>query len=81
MKTSRQRPAKRQQQQGQAQPSAAVSEDSGQRSASATADAAAQAMSREEAEHLLQAMQSEEGRLHLYIPRQGDTENATGKDW
>ena len=68
-------------QQEGAQPSAAGNEDAEQQAASAQADTTAQAMSREEAEHLLQAMQSEEGRLHLYIPSQKTTENATGKDW
>ena len=65
----------------QAQPSAVGNEDAGERPASAQARTATQAMSREEAEHLLQAMQNEEGRLHLYIPRQGSKEKTTGKDW
>ena len=74
-------PGEEAEQRDQAQPSAAGNEDSGQQAASAQADAAAQTMSREEAEQLLQAMQSEEGRLHLYIPSQETTENATRKDW
>ena len=39
-----------------------------------------QQMTREEAEKLLQAVQEEDGRLHLYVPMQ-EQENKSQKDW
>ncbi len=38
-------------------------------------------MTQEEAEQLLQAVQSEEGRLNLYVPIQPDKDNKIRKDW
>ncbi len=44
-------------------------------------EAGVQAMTQEEAEQLLQAVQSEEGRLNLYVPIQPDKDNKIRKDW
>jgi len=48
---------------------------------SQAAEADVQAMTREEAEQLLQAVQNEEGRLNLYVPMQKDNDKKIQKDW
>lgn len=72
-------------------PEDAEQEDQGAQSADASeasgqppppgSQAETQAMTQEEAEQLLQAVQNEEGRLNLYIPMQENKENKIRKDW
>ena len=63
-----------------AQP-AVEAENSETKDPPAGAEEAAMAMTREEAEQLLQAVQNEEGRLNLYIPMQENKDNEIRKDW
>lgn len=69
-------------QEDQGKQSAGGSEASGQNAPPPPGSLAeAQAMTQEEAEQLLQAVQNEEGRLNLYIPMQENKDNKIRKDW
>lgn len=69
-------------QEDQDEKSAGASEASGQNAPPPSgSQAGAQAMTQEEAEQLLQAVQNEEGRLNLYIPMQENKDNKIRKDW
>ncbi len=58
-------------------------DSSGQQQEASPADKQerAQAMTQEEAEQLLQAVQNEEGRLNLYVPIQPNKDTTIRKDW